>query len=245
MMSSKRNRRAVQDNKATKQNKYPQEDVKDTINSAPLKGMNPAQQQYISYCRNNSVVIATGYAGTSKTYIPTRVAIEKLRAGHIDKIVIVRPNISDSKSLGFFSGDLVEKVKNWIRPVLDIFHEFVGQSETEYLIKMGKIDCVPLEIIKGMSFKRSFIIVDEAEDLNKKEFIKCVTRVGEGSTIVFAGDILQQDVKGESGLALASDMAKNCPRLKWGYVNFNRPTDIVRSSMVREVILELTERGLM
>jgi phosphate starvation-inducible protein PhoH len=47
---------------------------------------------------------------------------------------------------------MTEKMKNWIMPVLDIFHEVLGQSQTEYLIKMGKIEGVPLEVIKGRSF---------------------------------------------------------------------------------------------
>lgn len=245
----KRNRKQIQDRrnaKKTNPNHVPQsEELKEKVNNSPLRQMNPLQGQYISDCRNKPVSIGTGFAGTSKTYIPTRVAIEKLMSGHIDKIVIVRPNISDSKSLGFFSGSLEEKISNWIRPVLDIFYEFVGRSETEYLIKQGVIDAVPLEIIKGMSFKRAFIIVDEAEDLTEKEFVKCITRLGEGSTMVFAGDILQCDLKGRSGLALAASMAKDCPALNWGYVDFNRPSDIVRSGNVREAILEFRRRGLM
>lgn len=87
--------------------------------------------------------------------------------------------MSDSKSLGYFSGDAIEKLKNWIKPVLSIFDEFLGAEYTDYLLKMGRIEGVPLETIKGMSFKRSFIIIDEAEDLTEKEFIKCVTRIGE------------------------------------------------------------------
>lgn len=246
---SGRNRQAQQDRRNSKKsntNHTPKsEELNEKINTSPLKPMNPLQQQYISYCRNKNVVVSTGFAGTSKTYIPTRVAIEKLNAGHIDKIIIVRPNVSDSKSLGYFGGDIVEKVKNWIRPVLDIFHEYVGMSETEYLIKRGVIEGVPLETIKGSSFKRAFIIVDEAEDLTEKEFMKCVTRLGSGSTMAFCGDILQVDIKGRSGLSLAADIAKNSPQLDWGYVDFNRPSDIVRSDCVREAILEFRRRGLM
>ena len=128
---------------------------------------------------------------------------------------------------------------------MSIFDEFLGQEFTEYLMKIGRIEGIPLETIKGMSFKRSFIIIDEAEDLTEKEFIKCVTRLGESSTMVFCGDIMQTDLKYDSGLTLAKTMAEEAYQLDWGVVDFNRPSDIVRSDAAREVILELRRRGYM
>lgn len=214
----------------------------------PVKELlQPSQmhQQYIKYCRHNNIVIQTGKAGTGKSYIPTRIAIEKLLNEEIEKIVIVRPQVSSSKSLGFFQGDMTEKMKNWIMPVLDIFHEVLGQSQTEYLIKMGKIEGVPLEVIKGRSFQNSFIIAEEAEDLTEKEVIKVITRLGEGSTLVFQGDLCQLDLTSNSGLQLLAKIAKESPHLKWGHVDFNRASDILRSEGVKEAILEFERRGLM
>lgn len=214
------------------------------IASRPIKPMNELQSEYLHNCRTRSVNIATGYAGTSKTYIPTRVAIEKLLREEIKRIVIVRPPVSDSKSLGFFGGDKVEKCMNWILPVVDILNEFLGSNNVINLIENDVIVPVPLETIKGCSFRDSFIIVDEAEDLTPKEFVKCVTRIGEGSTIVFAGDILQTDLKSNNGLELALDLAEDT-NLDWGVVDFNRPSDIVRSEAAKQAILALRRIGYM
>lgn len=216
------------------------------INSKPLRPLNQIQAEYIHNCKTKPYNIATGYAGTSKTYIPTRLAIEQYLKGEVDKIVIVRPAISDSKSLGYFGGDLLTKSKNWILPVLDVLEEFLGKNRVEYMLTKGDIVPVPLETIKGRSFNDSFIIIDEAEDLTKKEFIKCVTRLGTNSTMCFCGDILQGDLRTTSGLSFGLDLADDDSLHQlWGVVNFDEPDDIVRSDSVKETIIRLTDMGEM
>lgn len=206
--------------------------------------MNPKQQQYIRMCKHSDVVIQTGYSGTQKTYIPTRIQIEKLMNNEIEKIVLVRPAVSMSKSLGYFQGSVEEKMKQWIGQSLSIFNDVLGESKVEYLIKKGHIQGQPLETIKGMSFKNTFIIIDEAQDITQKEFAILQTRLGEGSTMVFQGDIRQCDLNTGSGLLLGIDMIQCNSNLHWSYVDFDQYNDIVRSGSVREVVIELVKRGI-
>lgn len=217
---------------------------KESIKNNPIKPWNTKQATYLDSLYNKDVNIAVGYAGTSKTYLPTRVAIEKLLLEEISKIVIVRPAISDSKSLGFFGGDKLEKSLNWIAPVLDTLNEFLGSNNVLNLLKNDVIVPVPLEVIKGQSFNDSFIIVDEAEDLTRKEFIKCITRLGKNSSIVFAGDVLQTDLVSNNGLDLALELAQE-PALDYGVTCFDDFEDIVRSRTVKETIIALNKKGLM
>jgi|JI7StandDraft_1071085.scaffolds.fasta_scaffold00779_19 phosphate starvation-inducible PhoH-like protein len=214
-------------------------------NFKPVKPMNDLQAEYIKMCMELPVIIATGYAGTSKTYIPTCIAAEKWYTGQIDKIYLVRPAISSSKSLGFFGGSLVEKSKNWLMPIIDTLYEKLGKNVVDLAIENGDIEPIPLEVIKGRSLKNCFIICDEAEDLNVPEFIKIVTRGGNNSTLVLAGDILQSDLKENNGLQLAIELYGENPELPWGFIDFNRPSDIVRSESVKKVILALRRKGLM
>lgn len=223
-----------------------QDKNEEIINSKPLRPLNQMQAEYIHNCKTKPYNIAIGYAGSSKTYIPTRIAVEMYLRGEIEKIIIVRPAVSDSKSLGFFGGDLLQKSKNWIMPVLDVLEEFLGKTRVEYMLTKGDIMPVPLETIKGRSFNNSFIIVDESEDATKKEFIKCVTRLGKNSTMCFCGDILQQDIRGESGLDFALKLADDEDLQDlWGVVDFNEHEDIVRSDAVKETIIRLTDMGEM
>lgn len=228
------NRKQQQERKSKKPKQVKEKFVherEEKINSAPLKPMNGLQKQYIKLIRQKSIVIATGYPGTSKTYIPTVIACDEYRAGNIDYIYITRPAISNSKSLGYFGGDLVEKMSNWLGPVLSIMRERMGQGALEIAIKKGDIQFIPFEVIKGHSLKKAIVICDEAEDISPMEAKKFVTRVGEKCTAILAGDIGQSELGKKSGLHHLIEMVKQNPELgeSTGYVDFNRPSDIVRS----------------
>lgn len=208
----------------------------------PLQPLNQGQAEYIRSIESSPFVIATGYAGTSKTYIPTRIAAKWLQQEAIDKIVIARPAASMSESLGFFKGDHIEKMKMWIAPVLDALKEDLKPGYIEYLLTTGAIDCVPMETIKGRSMKNAFIIIDEAEDLTLKEVKTLLTRLGTNSTMVFAGDISQVDIA-RSGLGEFLALREKNNRLKniVDHIAFDDYDDIVRSEAVRDVIIGLDE----
>ena len=212
-----------------------------------VKPMNDLQAEYIRVCKDPKipVVLATGYAGTSKSYIPACIAAEQIHLGQINKIYLVRPAISSSKSLGFFGGSLIEKSKNWLAPILDTLYEKLGKNVVDLYIERGDIEPIPLETIKGRSLKNCFIIVDESEDLTDKEFIKAVTRLGTNATMVFAGDILQTDLSGSNGMSLGINMIKDGYEVPWAWIDFNQPSDIVRSDATRKAILAFHKKGLM
>lgn len=206
-----------------------------------LVPMNDLQSRYIELINTKALVIATGFPGTSKTYIPTVMACDRLRKGEIDKIYLTRPNISNSKSLGFFAGDIFSKMQSWLMPVLTTLYDRLGRAAAEIAIKNGDITFVPLETIKGMSFgKHSFVICDEAEDITIQEAKSIVTRQG-GGTMVLAGDIEQSALSGNSGLAWLKYMAEKHKSLEetTGFVDFNRPSDIVRSDSCKSWILAM------
>lgn len=212
-------------------------------NLPPLKPMNELQKEYIHNIRTKDVNFAVGFAGSSKTYIPTVIASDMLRMNEIKKIYLVRPFVSDSKSAGYFAGDMLTKSKLWLAPILDTLYERLGRNNVDYYLEKGDIEPVPLELIKGRSFKDAFIIIDEAEDLTEKEFIKCITRIGNNCKCVFAGDVRQVDIKGDSGIQLGYDMAKENPDFDWGFVNFDHPSDIVRGKVAKDAILGLSRMG--
>lgn len=209
------------------------------INNSPLVPMNELQKEYINLIRDKQVVIATGFAGTSKTYIPTVIACDKYLMGEIDQIYITRPAVSNSKSLGYFSGDLVEKMSNWLGPVLTTMKERLGQGTLEVAIKNGDITFLPFEVLKGYSFKNCFVLCDEAEDVTVDEAKKFITRIGENCTAVLAGDVTQSELKDRSGLVKLVELIRKTPMLEStsGLVDFNRPSDIVRSRVCKEWIL--------
>lgn len=205
----------------------------------PLTPLNQKQKEYMTLITNKKLVLATGLAGTSKTYIPTVMACDMFREGLIEKIYITRPNISNSKSLGYFGGSLIEKMANWTMPIMAILSQRLERGMIETALKRGQIVFVPMEVIKGMSFEtNSFTICDEAEDLSIQEVKKLTTRQG-GGIMVLCGDVSQSELSEYSGLKKLMTMAKNNPSLKGkvGMVDFNDPKDIVRSEECRDWVI--------
>lgn len=235
----KRTRQAKQEEGVVKHVK--EKFVEERRNVPPLKPLNEVQAEYIKLINTKSLIISTGLPGTSKTYIPTVMACDKFLAGSIDRIYLTRPNVSNSKSLGFFGGSLVEKMSNWLLPVLGTMYERLGKAAVEIAIKNGDIAFVPLETIKGMSFgKNTFVIGDEVEDMTIAEAKSVVTRQG-GCTMVLAGDVEQSCLEERSGLAWLTKMVNENPALEesTGFVDFSRPSDIVRSKACKDWILAM------
>lgn len=207
---------------------------------------NEKQAEYIRLIENMNCVIATGLAGTSKTYIPTVIASQMLREGEIERICLVRPAKSNSASLGFFGGSVVEKMSFWLMPILSTLHKQLGKSLVDEMIKDGLIDCIPLETIKGMSFGREvFVIIDEAEDVTIEEIKSIVTRQG-GGKMVLCGDVEQTALYEHSGLKYAKALSEKYPELAahTGFVDFNQYDDIVRGTECKEWVRVFHKEGM-
>lgn len=206
----------------------------------PLVAMNRKQQEYIDLLNDKNIIIATGYAGTSKTYIPTVMAADLYRLNQINKIIVTRPAVSESRSLGFFSGDATQKMQVWLGAVLPIFNDRLGKSQFEIALSSGDIEFMPLETIKGTSINNAWLLVEESSDLTKEELIKIITRMGKNSKLVLSGDIRQSEMDRGSGFNWLVEFVKR-HRLQdnFGFIDFGDVNDIVRSDAVKEFITAL------
>ena len=211
------------------------------VKTNPLVPLNDKQRHYIRMVNDMDMVIATGFAGTSKTYIPTVMACDWFRTGMIKKIVFTRPNISNSKSLGMFKGDMIEKMSQWLMPVINILRERIGEGALEIALKRGDIEFVPLEVLKGYSAQDCVFICDEAEDLTIDEAKKIVTRQGKNCKMILAGDVSQSELKDKSGMKHLLYMVDKYPNLNVGVIDFNNINDIVRSTQCRNWIVAFSK----
>jgi phosphate starvation-inducible PhoH-like protein len=219
-----------------------------SVRAKPLVAMNSKQRTYIELLNEKPIVVATGYAGTSKTYVPTVMAADLYKLGAINKIIITRPAVSTSKSVGFFKGTAEEKLSTWLGSVIPIFKERLGAAMFEIALESGDIEFVPLEVLKGMSINDAWLLVEESSDLSKDEVIKIVTRMGKNSKLVLAGDIRQSELKHDCGLAwLQKFIERHGMHDTFGHIDFNDVNDIVRSDAVRSFIVNLVrdeKRGI-
>jgi len=177
--------------KKTRQDKY---DACRQKSQYSPRGFN--QCRYVDFLKDPSIsiVVGVGPAGCGKTLFACHAAIQELKYGNIEKIVMTRPLVSvDKEDLGFLPGTIVNKMDPWTRPIFDIFSEFYSQNEIEYMIKTGVIEISPLAYMRGRTFKYSFIIADEMQNSSPNQMLMMTTRIGEGSKMVITGDLKQSD----------------------------------------------------
>lgn len=199
------------------------------------------QKELMAAIRNFPVVLAVGPAGTGKTFVAANVLSELFDGNSLyDKIVVARPNVSTGRSLGFFPGDLLEKLENWLAPILSTLRSIYGKGRVTTMIRSGAIVLQPVETIRGQSFENALIFIDEAQNLTKDELIAIMTRLGRNSKMVLAGDPAQTDIRDHGYQWLADFLVKN--RLDAAVVTFNAD-DIVRSDFVGSFIRALNKQG--
>ena len=219
------------------------EQREESVKAKALVPMNERQREYIALLNDKPVVVATGFAGTSKTYIPTVMAADLYKLGKINKIIVTRPAISSSMSVGFTSGDFTTKMKSWLGAVLPIFKERLGLAMMDLAIANTDIEFIPLETVKGLSLNNTWLLVEESSDLTKEEIVKLVTHMGKNSKLVLSGDIRQSELRGDSGLVWLTNFLDRHDHLSrnFGYIDFNSTDDIVRSNAVRDFIIAMVK----
>jgi phosphate starvation-inducible PhoH-like protein len=161
------------------------------------------QRQYVSYLNDDSVpiVFGIGPAGCGKTLFACTTAVDGLKRGLYQKIVLTRPIVPvEEEELGFLPGTLVKKMDPWTRPLMDIFLEYYKQHEIDFMIGSGVIEISPLAYMRGRTFKQCFIIADEMQNSSPGQMLMLTTRIGDGSKMVITGDLKQSDRSAENGL---------------------------------------------
>lgn len=146
------------------------------------------------------LVALSGKAGTGKTLLALASAIHQRKKYH--QIYLARPIVAlSNKDLGYLPGDMKEKVDPYMQPLFDnlnvIKHQFNQQSRDftriNEMLNKEKLVIQPLAYIRGRSLSNVFFIVDEAQNLTPHEVKTIITRAGEGTKIIFTGDINQID----------------------------------------------------
>ena len=148
------------------------------------------------------IVVTVGPAGTGKTYLAMLAAVQALRSGECDRIVLTRPAVSvEGEQHGFLPGDLNAKMEPWTRPLLDVMREYYRAQDIVTMIQDQVVEIAPLAFMRGRTFKNSWIIADEMQNATPAQAKMLMTRIGQNSRIVITGDVEQADrSSGDNGL---------------------------------------------
>jgi phosphate starvation-inducible protein PhoH and related proteins len=176
-----------------------------------------------------------GPAGTGKTYLAVALAVSKLLEGEVQRIILSRPAVEAGEKLGFLPGDMREKVDPYLRPIYDALHDFLNPEEVEKKLETGEIEIAPLAFMRGRTLGRSFIIVDEAQNTTTVQMKMLLTRLGQGSRMVVAGDMSQVDlpVGMRSGLFEATEILKDIEGV--GILEFSSE-DVIRHPLIARIV---------
>ncbi len=180
-------------------------DFAERIDKNPAYGIMPrnAEQTFALTAltkREIPLVTITGKAGTGKTLLALAAALHIKR--EYRQIYIARPVMPlSNRDIGFLPGDVESKLAPYMQPLWDNLKVIQDQypdtdkhhQQINTMIKEEKLIVEPLSYIRGRSLQRIFFIVDEAQNLTPHEIKTIITRVGEGSKLVFTGDIYQID----------------------------------------------------
>jgi phosphate starvation-inducible PhoH-like protein len=185
---------------------------------------------------NKMIVFAIGPAGTGKTMLAVQWAIDQLKYGSADKIIITRPAVSVDEEHGFLPGDLNEKMAPWTKPIFDVIAENFNAKEIENFIKEGVIETSPLAYMRGRTFKNAVVVADEMQNATPSQMKMLLTRLGQGSQMVVTGDLQQADRPSNNGLLEFLGLYNNFQGHRYvDLVKFD-VQDVERHEAVKEIL---------
>jgi len=206
---------------------------------------NSNQLKYVDILNDDDtdIVVSIGPAGTGKTMFACLKAIDLLKGGKLNKIILTRPIVSVEEELGFLPGNINKKMDPWTRPIFDMFLEHFSKIELDNMINSNVIEIAPLAYMRGRTFKNAFIIADEMQNSSPNQMMMLTTRIGKNSKLVITGDLKQSDKSLNNGLFDFVEKTKNFYNFnldnqtsnKIQFIEFNKE-DIERSRIVEKVI---------
>ncbi len=200
-----------------------------------VRARTPVQDAYLRALKRHTLVLASGPAGTGKTWLAVAYAVHLFERREIDRIVLTRPAVEAGERLGFLPGDMREKVDPYLRPIYDAFHDLMDRGMVERALQSGEIEIAPLAFMRGRTLSNSAVILDEAQNTTSMQMKMFLTRLGENSRMIVTGDLSQTDLPpGQiSGLNEAVELLAELADV--AHVAFTS-ADVVRHELVSRIV---------
>lgn len=209
-----------------------------------LHGRSAEQRLAIDMLLDPSMGIISlgGSAGTGKSALALCAGLEAVleRQQH-KKIVVFRPLYAvGGQELGFLPGDKDEKMNPWGQAIFDTLGALVSENVINEVVERGMLEILPLTHIRGRSLHDSFVIVDEAQSLERNVLLTVLSRIGQNSRVVLTHDVAQRDnlrVGRHDGIASVIESLKGQPL--FGHITLTRS----ERSAIAALVTDLLESG--
>jgi len=215
-------------------NKQRNELIQRSERSFHIQPKTPNQQLLLDAIHKFPITVTLGAAGVGKTYCAASKVAQLFLTGKYDHIILTRSNVPTGRSLGFFPGNVNEKLTPWLLPLISVLEKQLGKTKYEYIEAKNILQLQPLETIRGRSFENSLVLVDECQNLTIEELKAITTRLGENSKMVLMGDSTQSDINSGNEILKFCKICKK-HNIDIPIVEFT-VDDIVRSDIVGQLV---------
>ena len=211
-----------------------------------IKPLTPNQDKVFSSYNQGYHLNLHGYAGTGKTFCALYLALNEIlnKDSPYDKIVIIR-SVVPSRDMGFLPGSMKEKIMVYEEPYREICDSLFGRGDGYDILKMkGIIQFTTTSYLRGLTFNKAIVILDESQNLSFQECDTVLTRMGDESRIIICGDYRQTDLNKPHEKEGITQLSRIIERINtFQSVDFLKE-DIVRSGLVKQYIIQKHELGL-
>jgi PhoH-like ATPase len=189
------------------------------------------------------IVSLGGRAGTGKSALALCAGLEAvLERGHHRRVVVFRPLFAvGGQELGYLPGTENEKMNPWGQAVFDTLSAITTTEVVEEIVDRGMLEVLPLTHIRGRSLHDAFVIVDEAQSLERNVLLTVLSRIGQGSRVVLTHDVAQRDnlrVGRHDGIVAVVEKLKGHPL--FAHVTLTRSERSPIAALVTEMLEDVS-----
>jgi PhoH-like ATPase len=206
-----------------------------------VRGRSAEQRVALDLLADDTVGIVSlgGPAGTGKSVLALAAGLEAVleRRTH-RKVIVFRPLYAvGGQELGYLPGSESEKMSPWAAAVHDALDSIAGPEVIDEVVERELVEVLPLTHIRGRTLTECFVIVDEAQNLERMVLLTALSRLGEGSRVVLTHDVAQRDnlrVGRRDGIASVVALLKGHPL--FGHVTLSRSERSAVAALVSELL---------
>ena len=206
---------------------------------AKKKFLSENQKLYYESLISNQISICSGPAGTGKSHVSLRAAIDLILDPNTpyEKIMIVRPSVESSSSpLGSLPGDLREKMGPFVYSSISLLHKMIGKEVTEELERKGYLEIMALSYLRGFNADNMIVLFEESQNSTTSEMKMLLSRIGFNAKFFISGDVEQSDKfkkKELSGLYDAIQRLQEIPDIS---IFLFDDEDIIRNPLIKTIL---------
>lgn len=205
--------------------------------------LNDIHNSFVELClyKDTKMVFVDGPAGSGKSFLSVFSALQMLQKKQVNQIVYIRSIVeSASKSIGALPGFISDKFEPFKGPIVEKLDELVSSKVGGELMNNGYIKCIPVNYVRGLTFRDSVVIVDESQNLTFQELTTILTRFGENSKYIVIGDSFQSDIGSKNGFTKIRNAFNDSESESQGIHSFIfTENEVVRSQILKFIVKKL------